>query len=74
MARNELSLAKILYFCNVKISERHVVAGSSSVFRAIHFKEKLYPNDGGSSNARKGSAVETLTHRIGVFICQNLTV
>ena len=74
MARNELSFAKILYFCGVKNQLRHEVAGSSSVFRAIHFKEKLYPNDGGSSNAHKGSAVDTLTHRIGVFICQKLTV
>ena len=71
MARNELSLAKILYFCNVKISERHVVAGYPSVFRAKNFKEKLYPNDGGSSNALKGFAQITLTHRIGVLLCLN---
>lgn len=72
MARNELSLAKILYFCNVKNQLRHEVVGLSSVFRAIHFREKLYPNDGGNSNVRKGSAVDTLTHRIGVFICQKI--
>ena len=71
MARNDFSMAKILYFCNVKISERHVVAGYPSVFRAIHFKEKLYPNDGGSSNALKGFAQITLTHRIGVLLCLN---
>lgn len=74
MARIELSLAKILYFCNVKNLTRHVVAAESSVFRAYKFKEKSYPNDGGSSNAHKGSALDTLTHRIGVFICQKFNV
>jgi hypothetical protein len=69
MARNDFSMAKILYFCNVKNHMRHVVAGYPSVFRAIHFKEKLYPNDGGRSNARKGLAYGTLTHRIGVLLC-----
>ena len=69
MARIELSLAKILYFCNVKNHMRHVVAGNASVFRAREFKEKLYPNDGGRSNARKGLAYGTLTHRIGVLLC-----
>lgn len=68
MARNDFSMAKILYFCNVKSCMRHVVAGSSSVFRAKDFKEKLYPNDGGSSNALKGFAYNTLTHRIGVLL------
>lgn len=74
MARIDLSLAKILYFCNVKNLTRHVVAAESSVFRAYNFKEKSYPNDGGSSNAHKGSALDTLTHRIGVFICQKFNV
>ena len=69
MARMSRTLAKILYFCNVKNHMRHVVAGSSSVFRAKNFKEKLYPNDGGRSNARKGLAYGTLTHRIGVLLC-----
>ena len=71
MARIELRLAKILYFCNVKTSERHDVAGSASVFRAENFIEKLYPNECGRSNTRKGSARDTLTARIGVFICLN---
>ena len=71
MARIETRLAKTLYFCNVKTSERHEVAGSASVFRATNLVEKLYPNDGGSSNARKGSARKTLTHRIGVLLCLN---
>lgn len=74
MARNDLSLAKILYFCNVKNQLRHEVAGNASVFRASTLLETSNPNDGGNSNVRKGSAVDTLTHRIGVFICQKLTV
>lgn len=68
MARMNRTLAKILYFCNVKSCMRHVVAGNASVFRAKDFKEKLYPNDGGSSNAHKGFAYNTLTHRIGVLL------
>ena len=72
MARIETRLAKSLYFCNVKIQLRHEVAGNSSVFRANNFLVKYNPNDGGSSNALKGSALDTLTHRIGVFICQKV--
>ena len=71
MARMSRTLAKILYFCNVKIQMRHVVAGLSSVFRASTLLETSNPNDGGNSNVRKGLAFGTLTHRIGVFICQN---
>lgn len=63
------SFKNILYFCNVKNSLRHVVAGKSSVFRAPNLLVKYNPNDGGRSNAHKGSAVNTLTHRIGVFLC-----
>ena len=48
---------------------RHVVAGSASVFRATKLVEKLYPNECGSSNTRKGSAFGTLTARIGVLLC-----
>ena len=72
MARIETRLAKTLYFCNVKIQMRHDVAAECSVFRAINLGEKLYPNDGGSSNARKGLAFETLTHRIGVLLCHKI--
>ena len=72
MARNDFSMAKILYFCNVKSQVRHEVAGNASVFRATILLEKFNPNDGGSSNALKGSALDTLTHRIGVFICQKV--
>lgn len=72
MARNDFSLAKILYFCNVKSQVRHEVAGNASVFRATILLEKFNPNDGGSSNVLKGSALDTLTHRIGVFICQKV--
>ena len=69
MARNDISYAKSLYFCGVKNHMRHEVAGSASVFRADNLVGKLYPNDGGSSNARKGLAYDTLTHRIGVLLC-----
>lgn len=72
MARMSRTLAKILYFCNVKSQVRHEVAGNASVFRATILLEKFNPNDGGSSNALKGSALDTLTHRIGVFICQKV--
>lgn len=73
MARNDVRLAKSLYFCNVKSLLRHEVAAECSVFRASILLEKLYPNDGGSSNARKGFAVDTLTHRIGVLLCLKIT-
>lgn len=69
MARIDISYAKSLYFCGVKNHMRHDVAGSASFFRATNLVEKLYPNDGGSSNARKGLAYDTLTHRIGVLLC-----
>jgi hypothetical protein len=72
MARNELSYAKSLYFCGVKTHKRQEVAGKSSVFRARNLLVEIYPDVCGSSNARKGSACETLTARIGIFICQKL--
>lgn len=74
MGTNGASFRNNCYFCNVKNLTRHDVAALSSVFRAYNFKEKSYPNDGGSSNAHKGSALDTLTHRIGVFICQKFNV
>ena len=70
MARNDCYSVESFYFCGVKTSERHVVAGNSSVFRADKLVEKLYPNECGNSNARKGSAQMTLTARIGVLLCQ----
>lgn len=72
MGTKVLSFKKILYFCNVKIQLRHEVAAKCSVFRAYNFLVKYNPNDGGSSNALKGFAVDTLTHRIGVFLCQKI--
>lgn len=69
MARIFASYRNSLYFCNVKNQLRHEVAGSASVFRAIILFVKHNPNECGSSNARKGSAVDTLTARIGVFLC-----
>jgi hypothetical protein len=72
MARIDCYSAESFYFCGVKTQMRHEVAGSASVFRANNLLGKLYPNDGGSSNARKGLAFETLTHRIGVLLCQKI--
>jgi hypothetical protein len=70
MARNDCYSANSFYFCGVKILERHVVAGNSSVFRAPNLLGKIYPNECGNSNARKGFALRTLTARIGVLLCQ----
>jgi hypothetical protein len=72
MARIETRLAKTLYFCNVKNRMRHVVAAECSVFRATYLGKKLYPDECGSSNARKGSAVDTLTARIGILYCHKI--
>lgn len=74
MGTKVLSSKNILYFCNVKNLTQHVVAAQSSVFRAPNLLVKYNPNDGGRSNAHKGSALDTLTHRIGVFICQKFNV
>ena len=71
MARIDLSYAEILYFCGVKNHERHEVSAESSVFRATNLIANSYPNECGRSNTRKGSARDTLTARIGVFICLN---
>ena len=71
MARIETRLAKTLYFCNVKNRMRHVVAAECSVFRATNLVEKLYPNECGRSNTRKGTAQMSLTARIGVLLCLN---
>lgn len=70
MARKYLSIAEILYFCNVKIYERQMVAGLSSVFRAHKLLVKIYPSVCGSGNTRKGSARKTLTARTGILYCQ----
>ena len=67
MARKDCYIANSLYFCGVKIQLRLEVAGNASVFRAHTLGRKIYPDVCGSSNARKGSAVETLTARIGIF-------
>ena len=69
MARIDISSAKCLYFCGVKTSERQEVAGYASVFRAHNLLEKLYPNECGNSNVRKGTAQMSLTARIGVLLC-----
>lgn len=67
MARIFVYSANSLYFCGVKSQLRLKVAGKASVFRANTLGRIIYPDVCGSSNARKGSAVETLTARIGIF-------
>lgn len=62
----------LLYICNVKNVVRHDVAAKSSVFCVTSLLVKSNPNDGGSSNALKGYALHSLTHRIGVSLCQKL--
>ena len=68
MARNELSLAKILYFCNVKSNERHEVAAESSVFRACKVLVKSKRIECGRSNAHKVTARLNLTARNALFL------
>ena len=67
------TMDKILYFCNVKSVVRHDVAAKGSVFCASENSKKFNRNDGGSSNALKGFARHSLTHRIAVFYCQKLS-
>lgn len=70
MARNELSMAKILYFCNVKPNKRHEVAAKCSVFRAYNLLEKIKRIECGCSNAHKVSACLDLTARNALLYCQ----
>lgn len=70
MARNDCYSANSLYFCGVKSQVRHEVAAQCSVFRAVNLVEIIYPDECGRSNARKGSALDTLTARIGILYCQ----
>ena len=71
MARNDFSMAKILYFCNVKSNGRHEVAGNASVFRASNFLEKIKRIECGRSNAHKVSARLNLTARNALLYCQS---
>ena len=68
------TIENILYFCNVKRVLRHEVAASSSVFCVTNLGKKFNRNDGGSSNALKGLAVHSLTHRIAVFYVKNVLI
>lgn len=67
MARNEMSLEKSLYFCNVKIQLRHEVAAESSVFRASNLVEKFIPACAVVVIPAKVSQLNTLTARTGIF-------
>ena len=68
------TMDKILYFCNVKTNRRHDVAAKGSVFCVTNLGKKFNRNDGGSSNALKGLAVHSLTHRIAVFYVKNVLI
>lgn len=68
MGTKVLSSKNILYFCNVKIQMRHVVAAESSVFRALNLLVKYNRIECGRSNAHKGFAFGTLTTRNAVFL------
>ena len=68
------TMNNILYICNVKIQERHDVAAKGSVFCVNNLLVNYNRIGGGSSNALKGSALETLTHRNAVSLCQKLSV
>ena len=74
MARNELSYAKSLYFCGVKIQVRHEVAAWSSVFRALYLVEKSIPACAVAVMPAKVSHLNTLTARTGIFYVKNLSV
>lgn len=68
------TMDKILYFCNVKTSERHDVAAKGSVFCVQNLLEKSNRIGCGSSNAHKDFALKFLTACNAVFMCQNFRV
>ena len=67
-------LENIYYFCTVKNQLRHDVAARSSVFCVLNLLVNSNRIGGGNSNVPKGSAVDTLTHRNAVSLCQKLSV
>lgn len=68
-------MQKSLYFCGVKTYVRYLAAAMSSVFCASHvLLINTAVREWGNSNVPKGSAVDTLTHRNAVSLCQKLTV
>ena len=67
-------LENIYYFCNVKIQVRHDVAARSSVFCVLNLLVNSNRIGGGNSNVPKGFALEPLTHRNAVSLCQKLSV
>lgn len=68
------TMNNILYICNVKNQLRHDVAAKGSVFCVSVLLVNYNRIGGGSSNAPKGFAVDTLTHRNAVSLCLKLTV
>ena len=70
MGTKGISFKNIFYFCNVKSQRRHVVAGNSSVFRALILLVKYKRIECGCSNAHKVIAFENLTTRNALSFCQ----
>ena len=68
------TLKNSLYICTVKNQERHEVAAKSSVFCVLCLLENYNRIERGSSNAHKGFALDTLTARNAVSLCQKLRV
>ena len=67
-------LENIYYFCNVINQVRHDVAARSSVFCVLNLLVNSNRIGGGNSNVPKGFALEPLTHRNAVSLCQKLSV
>ena len=68
------TLKNSLYICTVKSQRRHEVAAKSSVFCVLCLLENNNRIERGSSNAHKGFALDTLTARNAVSLCQKLRV
>ena len=64
----------ILYICNVINQVRHDVAAKGSVFCVLNILGNSNRIGGGNSNVPKGFALEPLTHRNAVSLCQKLSV
>lgn len=62
------TMDNILYFCNVKTTERHNVAASGSVFCAFILSKLNNRIECGSSNAHKVTALLNLTARNAVSL------
>ena len=69
------TLKNSLYICTVKNQERHEVAAESSVFCVLCLLENNNRIEwGNNGNVPKGFALDTLTARNAVSLCQKLRV